>query len=212
MAPQYKLHYFDFRGLGDPIRLILNHAGVPFEDHRITMDKWPQLKPTMPFGKVPVLETDGETLTQSQAIGRFLARRYKLMPEDPLEQYRCDELVDALMDIFPQLAPVWATEDPEKKKELFLKFKEEFLVPRLKIYNTRLGANPAGFAVGSSVSWADFFLFNFWYAVEHFIKLDLGPYPSIKAHQSKIGEIPSVQQWYSDHPTSLFSVMTVPTD
>ena len=38
--PNYKLYYFNVRGRGELARLILNCAGVPFEDFRFEYDEW----------------------------------------------------------------------------------------------------------------------------------------------------------------------------
>lgn len=43
---QYKLIYFNGRGRGELIRLIFAAAGVDFEDYRINMEEWNQLKPS----------------------------------------------------------------------------------------------------------------------------------------------------------------------
>ncbi|KHJ91586.1 glutathione S-transferase protein [Oesophagostomum dentatum] len=40
----YKLHYFDVRGRGEPIRLILEYYGVNYEDNRIPQEDWPSVK------------------------------------------------------------------------------------------------------------------------------------------------------------------------
>lgn len=42
--PEYKLVYFNFRGLGELSRLIFHYAQVPFEDVRIERSDWPELK------------------------------------------------------------------------------------------------------------------------------------------------------------------------
>lgn len=42
--PQYKLHYFNFRGRAELARLILKQAGVEFEDVRFERTEWPALK------------------------------------------------------------------------------------------------------------------------------------------------------------------------
>lgn len=44
MAPQYKITYFNVRGVAEPSRYILSYAGIDFEDVRITGDKWSELK------------------------------------------------------------------------------------------------------------------------------------------------------------------------
>jgi glutathione S-transferase len=46
-----------------------------------------------------VLEVDGEILAESTAICRFLARRFKLTGANEIEAARCDEMVDAMMDL-----------------------------------------------------------------------------------------------------------------
>ena len=46
MAPKYKLTYFNFTGLGEPIRYMLAYGNQDFEDNRIEMADWPKLKPS----------------------------------------------------------------------------------------------------------------------------------------------------------------------
>ena len=72
----YKLIYFNGRGAGEIIRQIFAVAKVEYEDHRVNRDDWPNLKPEMPFGQMPVLEEDGKQLAQSQAIARYLSRKF----------------------------------------------------------------------------------------------------------------------------------------
>ena len=45
----YKLLYFNVRGQAELSRLIFAQAQVPYEDHRIKITDWPELKP----GKLP---------------------------------------------------------------------------------------------------------------------------------------------------------------
>lgn len=44
MAPQYKLTYFNGRGLGEPIRITFAYLNIPYEDVRISHDQWADLK------------------------------------------------------------------------------------------------------------------------------------------------------------------------
>lgn len=41
---EYKLIYFNARGRAELSRLILQYAGVPYEDFRMEMADWPQIK------------------------------------------------------------------------------------------------------------------------------------------------------------------------
>lgn len=45
--PSYKLIYFPITALAEPIRFLLNYAGIEFEDERFDRKDWPKLKPSM---------------------------------------------------------------------------------------------------------------------------------------------------------------------
>jgi glutathione S-transferase len=40
----YKLHYFDLTGLGEPIRFLFKYGGIEFEDVRYDMKAWTEDK------------------------------------------------------------------------------------------------------------------------------------------------------------------------
>lgn len=52
-----------------------------------------------PFGALPVLEIDGRAVAQSNAVARYLARKYGLAGKDEWEELECDVLVDTLQDL-----------------------------------------------------------------------------------------------------------------
>lgn len=99
------LTYFQFRGLGEPIRLLLEDLGLAYEDRRIDLmsEAWPKLAPQLPFRQLPRLEIDGLTLFQSQAILRHLARANGLGGETEAERLRCDVSVEAARDVQQRL-------------------------------------------------------------------------------------------------------------
>src|SRR5919108_97647 len=99
-AHRLKLTYFDFDGgRGEPARLALAVAGIPFDDDRVASPEWPALKPSMPFQALPVLEVDGIVVTQSNTINRYVGKLAGLYPADPLEAAFCDEVMDAVEEI-----------------------------------------------------------------------------------------------------------------
>ncbi len=57
-----KLYYFDCYGRGEPIRMLLNHAKVEWEDIQFNYQKFHELKAQelFEFDQVPVLEMEGE--------------------------------------------------------------------------------------------------------------------------------------------------------
>jgi len=86
-----KFHYFDVYAKGEPVRMALTKAGVPFEDIVMAGDAWKTMKesgkPT--FGQLPLLELeDGTCMVQTTAIMNYLGTVYKLAPEDPMHQYK----------------------------------------------------------------------------------------------------------------------------
>ncbi|GLK72327.1 hypothetical protein KHC23_13780 [Ancylobacter dichloromethanicus] len=81
--PKLKLTYFDFHGgRGEPARLALSVGGIAFEDDRVSFADWERRKADTPFGSLPVLEVDGQTLAQSNAINRYVGRLVDLYPSD----------------------------------------------------------------------------------------------------------------------------------
>ena len=52
------------------------------------------------FGQLPMIEIDGETIYQSLAINRFLARKYGLAGRNAIEEANVDMIVDCINDAF----------------------------------------------------------------------------------------------------------------
>lgn len=112
-----KLTYFDFDGgRGEPARLALRIAGVPFEDHRIAGPEWPKHRDTMPFRAMPVLEVDGKVVTQSNTINRYVGRLTGLYPKDDWQAVVADEIMDATEDISSRIGATIQLDDAGKKK------------------------------------------------------------------------------------------------
>ena len=97
---QYRLTYFDIDGgRAEPIRIAFHIAGVPFEDHRISFQEFMEGREGLRFTCVPVLEIDGQPVTQSNALSRYIGKMAGLYPEDPLQALYCDEVLGALEDV-----------------------------------------------------------------------------------------------------------------
>merc|ERR1712004_559557 len=104
IMPNVKLTYFNLRARGEPCRLLLAYGGIKCEDERIAppwdpTSTWASLKPTTPFGQLPVLSWDGVEICQSMAAARFIAREVGLAGNNSLEQAQVDEVVDVIQDL-----------------------------------------------------------------------------------------------------------------
>jgi glutathione S-transferase len=114
-----KLTYFDAPvSRGEECRLALHIAGVDFEDHRIARADWPALKPTTPFGSLPVLEMPGRPpLGQTNAILIFLGREHGLHPQENFEAARHEAVMGHVEDLRAVVEPtIRITDEAEKKR------------------------------------------------------------------------------------------------
>lgn len=133
--PRLKLTYFDMHaGRGEVARMALFIGSVDYEDRRIPFKDWPALKPETPFGAIPVLEVDGQEVTQCNGINRFVGKLTGLYPADPLQAAFCDEAMDAIEDISNQLIPTFSIKDEEEKKAR----RQELADGPITFYLTRL--------------------------------------------------------------------------
>ena len=92
-----KLCGFHVSNYHNKVRIALLEKGIPFEED-------PTCRPSQkdawiarsPMGKVPILEVDGTTLTESQVICEYLEDAYPekpLYPKDPIARAKVRELV-----------------------------------------------------------------------------------------------------------------------
>ncbi|KAH1010246.1 hypothetical protein HUJ05_004565 [Dendroctonus ponderosae] len=157
MSPPYKLTYFDIMGLAEPIRLLLSYGNLDFEDCRVPKESWPNIKPNMPFGQIPVLEFNGKVYHQSIAISRYLAKQVKLVGKDDIEDMEIDAIVDVLMDFRSKVAKYHYDGD-EAAKEAYAKTLFGEIVPYYLEKLDKQAKENGGYLVGGKLTWADLIL------------------------------------------------------
>lgn len=113
-----RLTYFDAPvSRGEECRLAFVLAGVDFDDHRISREQWAALKPTTPFGGLPLLELEGEApIAQSNAILAYIGRRWGVHPTDLAEAARHEALMAHVEDLRAAVAPSARLTDEAAKK------------------------------------------------------------------------------------------------
>ena len=97
-----QLLYFDVYGKAEPIRILLNHAKIAYEDVRMTPDQFKEKKIAgeFPSGQVPVWITDdGKKFNQSNAILRALAIEHGYYGETFEERWAADFVLDTYEDL-----------------------------------------------------------------------------------------------------------------
>lgn len=90
----YKFIYFPFYGRASAMKFQLKHAGKSFEEDNVEMKDWPARKAALGGGGLPVFFIRDHKLVESVPISRCIAIRYKQYPDDPLQGYENDRLMN----------------------------------------------------------------------------------------------------------------------
>jgi len=206
----YKLTYFDARGLCDPIRWIFEVSGVEYEDFRFPTSTMPpsippEIKKNCTWGQVPILEFDGKKLAQSHAIGRFLAKKYGLAGKDDFEAAEADEYCDTIREMLVSYIPVLFEQDPTKKAEKEKEVMEKMHGRYLSKFEEILQSNGTGWLVGNGMTWADMNMAHF---LNHIEVLTEGRvkfaenYTGIQKNYDAVFAHPKIKAWIARRPVT----------
>jgi len=204
-TPKYTLTYFNVRGMAEPIRYMFKYADQEFEDKRFDFEKgWGDVKNDYPYKRLPMLSWGDKQLSQSLAIMRFLAKQLGLNGTDEFEDAKLDEYADVMKDILTTMEPLWHSTDEEEKAKQTKKILTETIPSLLTKVEADLTANGGKFLVGKKYTWVDFLMAHY---VESFqLSLDsakfLDDFPTIKAHQEAVFNIPQIQKWIKERPAA----------
>ena len=106
-----RLQYFDIKGVAETSRVLLALGGEEYDDARYKIDPTTFTSPEfleakmngdlkMNLNRAPILVTDtGRKIGQSKAIERFLARRFGLMGETPVDEAIIDCIAEHCRDV-----------------------------------------------------------------------------------------------------------------
>lgn len=111
----YKLTYFDMGGRAEPVRIAFHAAGIEVEDVRISFPEFMAMRDSLRFRCVPTLEIDGQVVTQSNAMCRYVGKMAGLYPEDDLQALYCDEALGAIEDLLHSMTSTFGLEGDELK-------------------------------------------------------------------------------------------------
>lgn len=204
MAPQYTLSYFDVRALAEPIRILFALKGVEFEDNRVARDDWPALKPNTPWGNMPYLEEGGKTLGQSNAILRYLGKKYNLVGDNDFETAQVDELLEAMVDFRKDCFKQITEKDEAEKAKQLATLKADVFPKYLKKFNQILEKNGGKYFVGKNITVVDINIGNYLQIFSEIYDGLLDAYPLVKAHQATVFNTPGIKEWIAKRPKTQF--------
>lgn len=196
------LYYFPARGRAEQIRLVLSEAGVTFQQPSFAMadavamgeyfQKVQELGGNLTTN-IPMLYMDGKYLTQSNAILKYVARKYKLYPETTLLQaYDVDNLIEAAEDLraanYKPMTMMGGTADD------IAAYKETILPKHLQNFARILGDRDY-FASDGKFTVADLTIYDALDVSNRQLPGVLEEYPTLKNFHARIEARPNIAKW-----------------
>lgn len=198
-----KLTYFDFSGgRGEPVRIALHAAGIDFEDKRLSFAEFTAIRGKLPFNALPVMEIDGVTVTQSNAMCRYAGKRAGLYPSDDLQALYCDEVMGTVEDMSHHIGPTIGMTGEELKQA-----REKLVAGRMTVHLKGMAGllkrGGGKYFVDNRLTVADLkaFIQTQWFtsgALDHVPKdLVQKLAPGLVEHLSRIAREPVVTAYYA---------------
>ena len=155
-TPDIKIYYPNFPfWRGEVLRAGLYLQDIPFENvtdrEKIAALKEKGLNP---FGALPVMEIDGQILSQTQACATYvgkLGEGKKLYPsnDDILAQANCDEIINGCTDVTTTTSATFRIEDKKTAREELIDPSTGRLYKHMKGLNAVVCKDGSEFACGS---------------------------------------------------------------
>lgn len=162
-----------------------------------------------PFGALPIMEVDGQILSQTQALATFAGKLSNLYPEDPWLAAKVDEAINGCTDVTGTVGATMRIEDEDEKLEARAKLMEPEgrLTLHLGGINKLLEANGSnGATVGDALTVADLAIWRLVGWLDGGTLDGIPPgwatttFPAIAALIAKVDTHEGVISWKKSHP------------
>lgn len=155
-----KLTYFDNRGNGEVIRLMLEETGTFYNERRISIDEWPAFKTNFTSAQLPVLEEGDVFLSNFNDICRYLARKHNLLGKTADDYSRCDSAHEILVGAQNELFELYLDPAFNDKRS---HFERNGLIDSLGQLEAFFAENKdgSGFWVGESITYIDILAWSY---------------------------------------------------
>nr|XP_022903055.1 glutathione S-transferase-like [Onthophagus taurus] len=204
-----KLTYFPLPALGEPIKYLLVYSNIDFEDIKIPLMTWMEVKNDFPFGQLPIYEENGKVVNQSVAIMRYLGKKCKLNGNNDWEDLEIDAIADTIKDLINKLIGGHYTKSASQQKLL----QESILNDTLPFYMKKLDVvakENNGHMACKRLTWVDFYVagaLNYFFSFP-FIKKDLWEEnPHLKAVRENVLMLPSIKDFRQKNPEDQKAIM-----
>lgn len=207
-AAKPRLTYFDARGRAEIIRLIFAEAGVEFDDVRFrpslnALEDFQAFKQNneVPFDQVPILEIEGMVLAQSQAIIRYIARKYGLTGASEEENALCDMISCGTEDLRQKLTNVIFLNCEKARDQQMKAFQEEVLPQWAAFFERLLKKNGGEWFVGKKLTYSDLAVYDCLSTIRLRVPGCLGKeFETLRAHHARVESLPNIAEWLRTRP------------
>lgn len=184
-----ELGYWKIRGLAQPIRMLLIHCGADYKDiiyectdePEYSKEAWLSVKHTLnlDFPNLPYIMDGDVRITQSNAIMRYIARKYGLAGKSEKEYILIDLIENQAMDLRNGFVRLCYGSDYQKNSENYkLSIKSTFM-----LFDAYL-SDKAYFA-GDNITYVDFIMYELLDQHELFQNNILEDYTNIKKFMNR---------------------------
>jgi glutathione S-transferase len=204
------LIYFDVSGVAEPIRICLHASGLEWEDKRVSKEEFATLKPTLPYGQLPVLVIDTGAgppvfLPQSHAILHYAATFAPgwYPSADPLSAARVDAGLACTVDLNEKMRPSLTEKDDEKRLALRAELAVDIIPKWLSQVQKQLEeAGGKFFGGGDTITVADTSIaFRLrWLSsgiLDGIPTKIIDPFPTLRGHMERVMAHPAVCSYYA---------------
>lgn len=211
-----EMGYWAIRGLGAPLRMMLEYSGADYTDFRVQEPgqwfgtKKEAVKAKNPLANLPYL-IDGDTcVCQTNACFLYLGDRFGLNGTTSAERLKTVQLVEEIYDLRNSVIDLVypfkmvCRDEVEHHQKL-----KKHLVDNVKANYGKLSAMLTGpFCLGSSVSTADFHLFEMLDQHELMytkmgVPSTLGEFPALKKLHATMKALPLLKKYFESDAYTL---------
>ena len=205
MAPKLDLIYFDVRARAECARMSLAYGGIPynFTDSQGYFGcdfMTAKTSGKLPWGQLPLLAVDGQLVSQSGSINRYLAglvTKPDFIPKNPVKAALADALHETAQDLF-KIMPIvnlWTEAKwKEEKEEYFTKTLPSKLPALVKMLGTQK------YFCGECPTYADFALYTIMDLVRLVEPGVVSKHANITAWMARVEQLPGVKEYLESRP------------
>ena len=201
MSSKPVLCYWDIRGLAQPIRLLLTYVGTDFEDMLLSCGPAPDFDKScwfdnkfshgLDFPNLPYFIDGDVKVTQSNAILRFIARKYnkELLGKTETEMAMADMMAEESMDFRNGWVSLCYHPDFDNRKTAYL----ENLDKKLAQFSAFLGKK--SWYAGETITFVDFVMYELIDQHRFLAPNCLKKFTNLEEYQTRFEELPKIAEY-----------------